>query len=202
MIRRSLVAGLAMLSLHDQLGKAVLPANEGEHRADVGHPGRGCSGRGSLRRLGPCEPPDSERVVPEAKLGTGLSATVLLLWLLLGALSSLGAGCASDGALRAYDAYPSGDPAYAEIENNNWADVSVFVVRYGDWRRLGTVTSMTTARFRIPQAWVDQAEPVAIRVEPIGTDEFFMTEDVRLEPDAVFRVSVKNRLTHSNLVIR
>lgn len=100
---------------------------------------------------------------------------------------------------------PFGAPreaAFVDVANHNWADANVFAVRYGEHRRLGTVTSMSSRSFRLPQAWVDQGERVWIRAELIGSDRTYSTPPVDLGAGGVLDVRIQNYLPQSNLMVR
>lgn len=118
------------------------------------------------------------------------------------ALAILVGACATADRFRSYESSGSKGTTWVEVQNNNWADVRVFLVRYGEGDRLGMVTSMTTERFRVPRAWVNQAERIAIRVEPIGGGGFFASQDVPLVPGAVLELTVQNHLALSSMIIR
>lgn len=114
----------------------------------------------------------------------------------------LASSCAPGSALDTspFDA-PRGD-IYAEVQNDHQHDVRVFVVRYGDAERLGTVTSHTRQSFDLPSSWVDNGVSVALRVEPIGATGHFTTPDFVLEPGSVIELTVRNFLSTSTVTIR
>ena len=62
------------------------------------------------------------------------------------------------------------------VTNHNWLDVKVYVVRGSSKFRLGTVTSLTTARLRLPGAIASGGSDFRLRVELIGSSESYTTE--------------------------
>lgn len=120
----------------------------------------------------------------------------------IGVLVMAGACVTGSSGLESSASDRGASAVHAEVENHNWADVKVFAVRFGEVRRLGMVTSMSTGRFRIPRSWVAAATPVRIRVESIGSRAAFLSEDLHLPPGSVLRLTVENQLGLSSLMIR
>ena len=94
------------------------------------------------------------------------------------------------------------EAVHAEVQNDHRNDVRVFAVRYGDYERLGTVTSHTRQSFRLPADWVDAGVSIALRVEPIGAQGHYTTRDFVLSPGSVIELTVRNFLSQSSFRIR
>ena len=54
------------------------------------------------------------------------------------------------------------------VENHNFSDVDLFVVRSGGRIRLGTVTGLTTEVFTIPQGVVEVSGDLQFLASPVG----------------------------------
>lgn len=127
-------------------------------------------------------------------------------WILavgLPGLFLLASSCASANALEDTNPYnASRGDVHAEVQNDHQLDVRVFVVRYGETERLGTVTSHTRQSFELPSSWVDNGVSVALHVEPIGGAGEFTTREFVLEPGSVIELTVRNFLSTSTVRIR
>lgn len=90
--------------------------------------------------------------------------------------------------------------AVVRVENRNWADVTVRVARAGgsSSQRLGTVTSMQTARLTIPQALLGGPGRVRLIADPIGGARPFVTEPISVRPGQTIEFTLEGRLNLSN----
>lgn len=96
------------------------------------------------------------------------------------AASVLCGGCAqkSTGPADASDVSGSSDAPVLVVENNKWLDVNVYAVRNGTRHRLGTVTSLTTERFRLP-SWVTVgAAELRLLIDPVGSEHVHLTDPI------------------------
>lgn len=75
--------------------------------------------------------------------------------------------------------------AFVRVENRSMLDMTIYVVRGGDRRRLGLVNALTTQTLSIPSVLVAgsgvlrfQADPIAGRRTPISEEIFVRNGDV------------------------
>ncbi len=117
------------------------------------------------------------------------------LFMTSGALS-----CGPTGAYSGSAVAPRNEAAVT-VTNHNWADIKVYVVRGGSKFRLGSVTSFTTTRLRIPGV-VSGAADFRLRVELIGSSVSYTTEIVRLGHGDQIDLMINTYLPLSNIAIR
>lgn len=123
--------------------------------------------------------------------------------LLPSALLVVIAGCAAGSALDT-DPFRGGDTGLAHlvVQNNNYLDMTVFVLRYGEFERMGTVTGQMRESYELPRDWIQGGAAIAVRVEAIGSPERFTSETYVIEPGSTFELTVQNRIEQSTIWIR
>lgn len=87
------------------------------------------------------------------------------------------------------------------VANRNWLDVAIFVVRGGQRFRLGTVTSMRTQTFELPETRLPSGSRIQLRVEPIGSSQHLATDLIAVEPGLVVEWDIANVLSQSNYFV-
>lgn len=87
------------------------------------------------------------------------------------------------------------------VENRNWSDVDVFAVYGGIRRRLGTVTSMTSARFRIPSDLLAAGRDLQLLADPIGSSEAYLTPAVQVYSGQEVSFTVQNHMSLSSIAV-
>ena len=95
------------------------------------------------------------------------------------ALALLNAGC-SHGAR-------SGSPepqarTTVKVDNRNFLDMNVFVLRFGQRIRLGTVTGLSSQVFTIPPDIVRSSPQLQFELHPIGGRTNPRTETITVQP--------------------
>ncbi|MBI4544809.1 MAG: hypothetical protein HY703_06425 [Gemmatimonadetes bacterium] len=104
-----------------------------------------------------------------------------------------------------HDAGGRGSPGRettVSVENRNWADMNVYVVRAGARTRLGMVTSMNRATFAIPQTMTAGGGDIALLADPIGSSATFQTEPILLAPGQHIVWLIENSIQLSSLFVR
>lgn len=94
--------------------------------------------------------------------------------------------------------------ATIRISNQNWGDVRIFLLHGGGGRmrsRLGTVTSMNSAEFSIPEQFVMAGTVIQVVAEVIGSSERVATEQVTMQPGLVVDWVIANVISQSNYFI-
>ena len=83
------------------------------------------------------------------------------------------------------------------IEDNNWLDVTIYIVSYsGIARRLGMVRSSTRSILKIPSD-IGTGSTVYIVVDPIGSDDTFQTEGFYVSTRKAVIIIVGEKISHS-----
>lgn len=74
------------------------------------------------------------------------------------------------------------DPAYLEVQNQSFYDMTVYAFRGGSRIRLGTVTGNTTHVFTIPRSLVNPGMPLRFLADPIGGGRTPYSEEIIVNP--------------------
>ena len=93
------------------------------------------------------------------------------------------------------------DAATVKVRNYNWSDVVVYAVDGGVRTRLGTVTTMGNATFRLPTRLVGTGNRVQLLVHPIGTVEGWTTDAFVVQGGQQVNFNVQNGLQFSSLLV-
>jgi hypothetical protein len=87
-----------------------------------------------------------------------------------------------------------------EIENHNWSDVIIYLVRGTNVERLGMVGSVKTETFVIPFRRLGSGD-ARLRAYPIGGPAAFTSENLFVQPGQMVKWTLENDLTRSLLGI-
>ncbi len=91
--------------------------------------------------------------------------------------------------------------ATVEVENNNWATMNVFVVQGSSRIRLGTVTSMNRAVFRIPTSLLSTSGGMRLVADPIGSLNAYTTSPIQVSPGERIEFTIQNHLAISSVSV-
>ncbi|NNF57329.1 MAG: hypothetical protein HKN04_03725 [Rhodothermaceae bacterium] len=110
-----------------------------------------------------------------------------LLLLPLFLLLLLSTGCkGSEGA-----ADEGTDPAtILEVENRNFNDMNIFVLRGGQRLRLGSVTGGGTREFVLPPYLVNSGGALRFLADPVGGTQTPVTQEMSVFPGDVVRLTI------------
>ena len=127
-----------------------------------------------------------------------LGRTMMLAW----ALGMVLAACAQRSESEGGD---TPDPAATaelavEIENHNWSDVVIYLVRGTSTERLGMVGSLKTETFVFPFRRLGVGE-ARLRAYPIGGPAAFTSENLYVQPGQMVKWTLESDLTRSFLGI-
>jgi hypothetical protein len=84
------------------------------------------------------------------------------------------------------------------VQNNNWSEMVIYVVRGSTSARLGSVAGLATAKFPIPD--VLSGGPygeVRIMADPIGSNRVYTSEVIHIVPGTQVELSLANNLAMS-----
>ena len=116
---------------------------------------------------------------------------------LLVAVAALVSACAPAARQEVGDG-PVRSPAMLAVQNNNWQEVAVYLVRGTQRTRLGTVPSMRQGEFRIPDAYVVGVSEVTVQADPIGARDSYVSPPIQVFPGARVALKVEQQLRLSN----
>ena len=83
------------------------------------------------------------------------------------------------------------------VENNNWQDMALYVLRSGTRVRVGSVPSFSKARIPLSDAVIGSGE-IQLLADPIGSSRRFVTEPIVVQPGQQVRFRLENNLAVSS----
>jgi hypothetical protein len=97
------------------------------------------------------------------------------------------------------DARP--DRATLVVENNNWADMTLYLVRDGSRMRLGSAPSMSRSQFVITGAMLNGAGEVRIMADPLGGSRAWTSAPILVAPGNQVRFRLENNVSLSTYAV-
>ena len=101
------------------------------------------------------------------------------LVLFVGVLSF--SACARAAPDQGAEVSPSGE-AKVRVENRNYLDHNIYVLRGAQRIRLGTVTGNSTATFTIPASLIHGTTPLSFIADPIGASRTPVSNEIPVLP--------------------
>jgi hypothetical protein len=86
------------------------------------------------------------------------------------------------------------------VKNTNWMDMDVFAVRGGTRARVGSVTGLTTATFRVPANFAPDGI-LQFMVDPIGSDAAYVTDKIVVSPGQRVELTIGSVLRMSTFAV-
>src|SRR5262245_6621055 len=83
------------------------------------------------------------------------------------------------------------------VENNNWQDMALYVIRSGTRVRVGTVSSFARARIPLSDAVIGSGE-IQLLADPIGSSRRFLSEPIIVQPGQRVQFRLENNLAVSS----
>lgn len=124
----------------------------------------------------------------------------------LAATVVLAGGCAHGSATMkdgmAGDTAVQDDRTLIRVTNNNWADMTIYLIRSGSRRRLGTVTSQTTRTFSVPASLILSSMHVHLMADPIGSSRTVTSAPLLISSGQTAEWQLENALGLSSMWIR
>ena len=87
------------------------------------------------------------------------------------------------------------------IENNNWADMVIYVLRGAQRSRIGSVNSMSRARFKLPESIAGTYGELRIMADPIGSNRTYTSPIISVVPGSQVEVRVENNISISSFAV-
>ena len=87
------------------------------------------------------------------------------------------------------------------VENNNWADMAIYIVRDGMRTRLGTAPSLRSAKFALSDALVGGSAEIRLLADPIGSSQRFLSQPIHVMPGHQVRFRLENNVQLSSYFV-
>jgi hypothetical protein len=121
---------------------------------------------------------------------------------LVSALVCTGAvGCASRSKQGAVQWTDGPSAPMLTVQNDNWLDVVVYVVRGASRFRVGTVRSTSTETFRLKSEGLGGSSPLRIMADPIGSKSGYVTDQIVLTAGQRLEVRVGSPINISSFSV-
>ena len=114
----------------------------------------------------------------------------------LAAVTTLGACAPTTSTNGPTNANPRGSELF--VENNNWQDMALYVLRAGSRWRIGSVPSFTKARFVLGEALIGGTGEIQLMADPIGSNARFISEPLFVQPGQRVNFRLENNLAVSS----
>lgn len=89
-----------------------------------------------------------------------------------------------------------------EVVNNNFADMSIYVMDGARNFRLGDVTGKTTARFTLDPNQISPSGGLRLLADPVGSRDAFLSDPVSAGPASSVVFTIAAALSQSYVVLR
>jgi hypothetical protein len=86
-----------------------------------------------------------------------------------------------------------------KVDNHNWSDMRIYLVRDGITTRLGFVSSMTERSINLPASALSLGGEVRLMAAPLGSTERFFSDPLHLAPGQMIEWRLENRLPLSSI---
>ncbi len=88
-----------------------------------------------------------------------------------------------------------------QVNNDNWHDITVYAVRSGYRRRLGTVASFTSRVLTLPRTLLIPNNELRLIADPIGRRGVYVSEPLVVNAGDVVEWRLRNQISLSNIFI-
>ncbi|MGW8267951.1 MAG: hypothetical protein ACWGSQ_16410 [Longimicrobiales bacterium] len=89
-----------------------------------------------------------------------------------------------------------------EVVNNNFADMTIYVMESGSNFRLGDVTGKTTGRFTLDPNQISPSGGLRLLADPIGSRDAFLSDPVSAGPGSFVVFTIGAALSQSYVTLR
>lgn len=80
--------------------------------------------------------------------------------------------------------------AYVEVQNNDFSDMTIYVVDGAQRVRLGQATGSRTTRFAIPTALIGFGRDLVFLADPIGSSRASVSERIYVTPGETIQLTI------------
>ena len=84
------------------------------------------------------------------------------------------------------------------VQNNNWHDMVIYLVAGSQRARLGSVSSMSTTRFRISDSLAGGFGQLRLVADPIGSNRSYALPIINVVPGSEVQVRLENNIAASS----
>lgn len=121
--------------------------------------------------------------------------------MLLAALILTQQGCRRRGGSASAEAQEQASQSEVtlQVTNHNYLDVIVYVVHDGQRTRIGMVTGSTSQVFTLPPRLLGQAHEIRLYGDPIGSEDFALTELLLVQPGQYIEWTLESDLRRSSV---
>lgn len=91
---------------------------------------------------------------------------------------------------------------FLEVENHNWAEMTISIVRSGARARLGNVGTNQTRRFTLPRDMAGSGATMSFQADPVGSSRSYRSEEISVSGGETWVWILRNQLDQSTLYIR
>ena len=84
------------------------------------------------------------------------------------------------------------------VENNNWSDMTVYILRDGVRTRMGAVPSMGRATFVLSSALVGGTGEIRVQADPLGSTNKWTSQPILIVPGNQVRFRLENNVALSS----
>lgn len=88
------------------------------------------------------------------------------------------------------------------VENNNWSDMTVYILRDGIRTRLGSVPSMGRSSFKLTSALVGGTGELRVLADPMGSAQKWMSQPLLIVPGSQVIFRLENNVQLSTYSMR
>jgi hypothetical protein len=98
------------------------------------------------------------------------------------------------------EAPPAEDVSVA-VDNHNWSDIVIYLMRGTQAQRLGMVTALSTIEFAFPYSSLNSGGNLRLKAYPIGGPGPYTSEDLVVQPGQMIKWTLESDLSRSFLAI-
>lgn len=110
----------------------------------------------------------------------------------LAGCSLVGAGAPSGAEPAAAEQQEERKTTVAEVSNDSWFNIQVYVADQGRRQRLGSVSSYQSATFEVPVDMVNTSGEIQLLADPVGSTRTYRSYPVMIGPGQVVKWTVQN----------
>jgi hypothetical protein len=110
-------------------------------------------------------------------------------------------GACAPAAERARSAVAFRGGTVLAVQNDNWSDVTIYLMRGSARTRIGSVPAMGKAEFRLPAAYVVGVSDVTLQAAPVGSNDSYISPSIMIFPGAQLALTVGSALRLSNFAV-
>lgn len=116
-------------------------------------------------------------------------------------LAGVSGGCSSAMEREPANAFAGETETTVLVTNNNWSDMTLYATRNGAMTRLGSVTSMSTERFRLPSPLVVGSGNLQLVADPLGSSQTYRSPPLLVSAGQQIEFTLQNNLALSTLSV-